>query len=164
MRAKTLLVLALPIFLVAIHPSLIGAEDPPEWVTKGPGIFRDGSLYAVGIAQGKGPPSILIRTADNRARANLAAGIKSAVQMIIEDFQASTTATDEMVTRILVYDGVVEVTDLEGTPGTRTILGPGERMMVVVGEGFGEKEAFEVGRELEYWDAWETSPVPNTRE
>lgn len=107
---------------------------------------------------------MLIRTADNRARANLAASIKSIVQIMAEDFEASTIATDEMVTRVLVYEGIVEVTDREGTPGTRTILGPGERLMVVMGDGFGEKETFEFNGELDDWNGWERSPVPNTRE
>ena len=164
-RWKTLLKI-FPLFLVILltlgKPSI--AEDTPEWVIKGPGIFKDSSLYAVGVAQGKKPMSMLIRTADNRARANLAAAIKTAVQTMIEDFEGSTVSTDEMVTRILVYEGTVEVSDLEGSPGTVTVLDPGERMMVVVGEGFGEKENFESTSPVNNWTGWEKGELPNTGE
>jgi ferric-dicitrate binding protein FerR (iron transport regulator) len=140
------------------------AEDAPEWVLKGPGVFQDGSLYAVGIAQGKKPRSILIRAADNRARANLAAGIKSTVQVMTEDFERSTISTDEMVTRVLVYDGTVEVTDLKGTPASMTVLNPGEKMMVVVGEGFGKRDRFTFDDSLEDWNGWEHGKPPSTKD
>jgi hypothetical protein len=162
-RWKTLLKI-FPLFLVILltlgKPSI--AEDTPEWVVKGPGVFKDGSLYAVGIAQGKKPMSMLVRTADNRARANLAASIKTTVQAMTEDFEGSTISTDEMVTRILVYDGSVEVTDVKGAPETLTVLGPGEKMMVVVGEGFGFKESFESRTRASDWNDWENNATPFT--
>ena len=69
-----------------------------------------------------------------------------------------------MVTRILVYEGTVEVTDVEGTPGTVTVLDPGQKMMVVVGEGFGEKENFESTSPVDDWTGWEKGELPNTGE
>lgn len=164
-RWKTFLKIC-PLFLVILltlgSPSI--AEDTPEWVVKGPGVFKDGSLYAVGVAQGNKPMSMLVRTADNRARANLAASIRSTVRILNEDFEGSTISTDEMVTRILVYDGSVEVTDVKGAPETLTVLGPGEKMMVVVGEGFGLKESFESRTRAKDWTAWEKGELPNTGE
>ena len=162
--ASSSLGITLGLVITLLFVSTALAEDTPEWVLKGPGVFKDGSLYAVGIAQGKKPMSMLIRTADNRARANLAASIKSAIQMMTEDFEGSTISTDEMVTRILVYEGTVEVTDVDRTPETMTVLAPGEKMMVVVGEGFGQKETFASTSTTEDWDGWEGDAVPNTRE
>jgi len=162
-RFRNIQVLFIPC-LVFIFSSVVYAESPPEWVTRGPGVIQDGHLYAVGIAQGKKPASMLMRTADNRARANLAASLKSTVQTMSEDFEGSAISTDEMVTRILVYEGTVEVTDIEGRPETRTVLTPGEQMMVVVGEGFGEKQGFSYTSPNEDWDSWTEGAAPNTRD
>ncbi len=152
------------VFLTLATPFSARAQDVPEWVVKGPGIFKDGNLYAVGVAGGKGGVPILSRTADNRARANLAALIRLTVSTMTNDFESSAISTEELVTRVIVYEGSVEVTDLSGSPETFTLLGPGTKLLVVDGEGFGRAEPFKMKGSLDDWERWADSPVPETYE
>lgn len=69
----------------------------PAWVVKGSGAF-DGNngkvFYGVGIASGIKNRALLISTADNRARAEVAKILETYVAFLAKDYMASTTAGD----------------------------------------------------------------------
>ncbi len=69
----------------------------PEWVMKGSGAFDvEGSkvFYGVGAASGIQNKSLLRKTADNRARAEIAQTLETYVAYLAKDYMASTTAGD----------------------------------------------------------------------
>ena len=72
----------------------VGDFQPPEWVNKGSGAFKDGSgakvFYGVGIADGIRSISLRRSAADDRALANLATQIESTVKRLSKDFQEIT--------------------------------------------------------------------------
>lgn len=67
-------------------------KGAPDWVYKPLSAFKDGNIYGVGIARGISSKSLLISTADNRARANLASTMKTYVAYMAEDYERSTSA------------------------------------------------------------------------
>jgi hypothetical protein len=73
------------------------AAKPPEWVMKGEGASKDSGgryFYAVGSASGIKNYSLQRRTADNRARNEVAKVMKLYTKSLMKDYQASTTAGD----------------------------------------------------------------------
>ncbi|UCH20586.1 MAG: LPP20 family lipoprotein [Deltaproteobacteria bacterium] len=73
------------------------AEKGPEWVLKGSGAFDvEGSkvFYGVGAASGIKNKALLRKTADNRARAEIAQTLETYVAYLAKDYMASTTAGD----------------------------------------------------------------------
>ncbi|MBW2411680.1 MAG: LPP20 family lipoprotein [Deltaproteobacteria bacterium] len=69
----------------------------PEWVMKGSGAFDvEGSkvFYGVGAASGIQNKALLRKTADNRARAEIAQTLETYVAYLAKDYMASTTAGD----------------------------------------------------------------------
>ncbi len=80
--------------------TLVGDYQPPDWVNKGGGAFKDAKekvFYGVGLADGMNNLSLQRTTADNRALANIANQIKTVVKGFTKDFErfakknASTT-------------------------------------------------------------------------
>ncbi len=79
----------------------VGDYQPPEWVNKGSGAFKDGSgekvFYGVGIASDIRSASLRRSAADDRALAALAVQIETNVKRMTKDFQESileSTITD----------------------------------------------------------------------
>ena len=72
----------------------VGDYQPPEWVNKGSGAFKDGSgekvFYGVGVADGIRSASLCRSVADDRALAALAVQIETKVKRMAKDFQEST--------------------------------------------------------------------------
>ena len=72
----------------------VGDYQPPEWVNKGSGAFKDGSgekvFYGVGIASDIRSASLRRSAADDRALAALAVQIETKVKRMTKDFQEST--------------------------------------------------------------------------
>ena len=72
----------------------VGDYQPPEWVNKGSGAFKDGSgekvFYGVGIASDIRSASLRRSAADDRALANLATQIEATVKRMAKDFQEIT--------------------------------------------------------------------------
>ena len=72
----------------------VGDYQPPEWVNKVSGAFKDGSgekvFYGVGSADGIRSISLRRSTADDRALANLATQIEATVKRLSKDFQEIT--------------------------------------------------------------------------
>jgi len=69
----------------------------PEWVYKGSGAFdveKGQVFYGVGIASGIKNKALLVTTADNRARAEIAKTLETYVAVLAKDYMASTTAGD----------------------------------------------------------------------
>jgi hypothetical protein len=75
--------------------------QPPEWVNKGSGAFdvdKGKVFYGVGIASGIKNRALLVSTADNRARAEIAKIMETYVAVLAKDYMASTTAGDMTAT------------------------------------------------------------------
>ena len=69
----------------------------PAWVHKGSGAFdidKGKVFYGVGVASGIRNRALLISTADNRARAEVAKILETYVAVLAKDYMASTTAGD----------------------------------------------------------------------
>ncbi|MBW2122607.1 MAG: hypothetical protein JRH07_12295, partial [Deltaproteobacteria bacterium] len=69
----------------------------PAWVDKGSGAFdmkKKKIFYGVGIASGISNKALLVSTADNRARAEVAKILETYVASLAKDYMASTTAGD----------------------------------------------------------------------
>ena len=100
----------------------VGDYQPPEWVNKGSGAFKDGSgekvFYGVGVADGIRSASLRRSAADDRALAALAVQIETDVKRMTKDFQESTlesTITDvkdstEKETVVIGFKAVVHET------------------------------------------------------
>ena len=72
-------------------------QDPPEWVMKGSGAFKDSdgrAFYGVGSASGIKNFSLQRTAADDRARNDLAKVFEFYTKSLTKDYQASTTAGD----------------------------------------------------------------------
>jgi hypothetical protein len=73
------------------------APETPAWVNKGSGAFdvdKGKVFYGVGVASGIRNRALLISTADNRARAEVAKILETYVAVLAKDYMASTTAGD----------------------------------------------------------------------
>ena len=69
---------------------LVGDYQPPEWVNKGSGAFKDAGekvFYGVGLADGMKNLSLQRTTADDRAIANVATQISSVVKRLKKDYE-----------------------------------------------------------------------------
>ncbi|HUU39377.1 MAG TPA: LPP20 family lipoprotein [Desulfatiglandales bacterium] len=74
-----------------------GVPAGPPWVYKGSGAFdvdKGKLFYGVGVASGIKNKALLISTADNRARAEIAKILETYVAVLAKDYMASTTAGD----------------------------------------------------------------------
>ena len=72
-------------------------EGRPAWVDQGSGAFdvdKEKIFYGVGIASGISNKALLVSTADNRARAEIAKILETYVAFLAKDYMASTTAGD----------------------------------------------------------------------
>jgi len=80
---------------------LVGDYQPPDWVNKGSGAFKDANddkvFYGVGLADGMNNLSLQRTTADDRAIVNIATQIKSVVKRLKKDYE-SITARDKDTT------------------------------------------------------------------
>ena len=71
--------------------------DPPEWVLKGGGAYRDSggkAFYGIGSASGINNFSLQRTAADDRARNDLAKVFEFYNKSLTKDYMASTTAGD----------------------------------------------------------------------
>ena len=72
--------------------------NPPDWVNRGNGAFKDqaGSkvFYGVGILQGVRNIGLAIPTVDDRGRVEIAKVMNSMVTVLGKDYAASTSAGD----------------------------------------------------------------------
>ena len=68
----------------------VGDYQPPEWVNKGSGAFKDGSgekvFYGVGIASDIRSASLRRSAADDRALAAIAVQMKTTITRMAEDY------------------------------------------------------------------------------
>ena len=100
----------------ADHPVLGVQEDgSPNWVQRGSGAFdTDGqkAFFGVGIVQGVRNVALARRTADNRARGEIAAIFDLYVARLMKDYQRSTTADD--------FNATTEEQDVTDTQKTMT--------------------------------------------
>jgi hypothetical protein len=104
MKAKTMQGLCVLMAVGAIALAGCGAKKPtpsskgrPSWVDRGSGAFdaKEGKVfYGVGIASGINNKALLVSTADNRARAEVAKILETYVALLAKDYMASTTAGD----------------------------------------------------------------------
>lgn len=73
------------------HPA---GTQPPEWVTKGSGAFKDSGskvFYGVGSVIGVRNPPLARTTAENRARAEITKIFETYTASLMKDYAASTT-------------------------------------------------------------------------
>ena len=72
--------------------------NPPDWVNRGNGAFKDSSgnkvFYGVGILQGVRNIGLAIPTVDDRGRVEITKVMNSMVTVLGKDYAASTTAGD----------------------------------------------------------------------
>jgi hypothetical protein len=92
-------ILAAGVFLIAGCASTPDQtmNQGPEWVYKGSGAFdveKGKVFYGVGIASGINNKALLVSTAQNRARAEIAKVMETYVAVLAKDYMASTTAGD----------------------------------------------------------------------
>ena len=103
MKAKYLMVLGVLLMIGLLM--MVGCssrpesafEQGPEWTYKGSGAFdvdKGKVFYGVGIASGIKNKALLVSTADNRARAEVAKTLETYVAVLAKDYMASTTAGD----------------------------------------------------------------------
>jgi hypothetical protein len=81
---------------------IVGDYQPPEWVNKGSGAFKDTNkkvFYGVGLADGMRNLSLQRTTADDRAIANVASQIKSVVKRLKKDYESITAAGTDTTER-----------------------------------------------------------------
>jgi hypothetical protein len=81
----------------AIEKPVEWSPKSPAWAVKGSGAFdvdKGKIFYGVGIASGIRNRALLISTADNRARAEVAKILETYVAYLAKDYMASTTAGD----------------------------------------------------------------------
>lgn len=73
------------------------AGNPPDWVVKGSGAFKDSNgkaFYGVGSVTGVKNYSLQREASDNRARNDIAKVFEFYTKSLMKDYQASTTAGD----------------------------------------------------------------------
>lgn len=78
-------------------PTSLSAANPPDWVVKGGGAFKDSNgkaFYGVGSSTGIKNYSLQREAADNRARNDIAKVFEFYTKSLMKDYQASTTAGD----------------------------------------------------------------------
>ena len=78
-------------------PTSLMAGNPPDWVIKGSGAFKDSNgkaFYGVGSSTGIKNFSLQREAADNRARNDIAKVFEFYTKSLMKDYQASTTAGD----------------------------------------------------------------------
>ena len=83
---------------------------------------------------------------------NIIAGVKGTLFAVLH-------RKTQGFSRVAVYSGVVEVTDISKNPDTATELGKGKTMDVEGDTGFGDTDGFEPG---DAWDQWQKEPNPST--
>jgi predicted transglutaminase-like cysteine proteinase len=88
-------------------------KGAPDWVYKPLSAFNDGNIYGVGMARGISSKSLLISTADNRAKANLASTMKTYVAYMAEDYERSTSAGDKELYEQDVTNTIKSFTNME---------------------------------------------------
>jgi hypothetical protein len=96
------LALVAAVALGACHGSksspIVQNGNPPDWVNRGNGAFKDqaGSkvFYGVGILQGVRNIGLAIPTVDDRGRVEIAKVMNSMVTVLGKDYAASTSAGD----------------------------------------------------------------------
>ena len=88
-------------------------KGAPDWVFKPVSAFDDGNIYGVGMARGISSKSLLISTADNRAKANLASTMKTYVAYMAEDYERSTSAGDKELYEQDVTNVIKSFTSME---------------------------------------------------
>ncbi len=102
MKGRVLPVLCILVAMGAFAFVGCGAKKPappsrPAWVDKGSGAFeveKGKVFYGVGIASGIKNRALLVSTADDRARAEVAKVLETYVAVLAKDYMASTTAGD----------------------------------------------------------------------
>ena len=105
MKAKHLVVLSIILSIAMVLMTACAsttktadtADKGPTWVMKGSGAFdvEGGKVfYGVGAAAGISNKPLLRKTADNRARAEIAQTLETYVAYLAKDYMASTTAGD----------------------------------------------------------------------
>jgi hypothetical protein len=82
--------------------TLVGDYQPPDWVNKGGGAFKDAKgkvFYGVGLADGMNNLSLQWTTADDRAIANAATQIKTIVKRLTKDYESITAKNKDTTER-----------------------------------------------------------------
>ena len=103
--------------------TLVGDYQPPDWVNKGGGAFKDANekvFYGVGLADGMNNLSLQRTTADDRAIANVATQIKSVVKRLKKDYE-SITAKNKDTTERENVDNAMKLLVNETVEGARVI-------------------------------------------
>ena len=103
--------------------TLVGDYQPPEWVNKGSGAFKDVNekvFYGVGLADGMKNLSLQRTTADDRAIANLATQMSSVVKRLKKDYESITAAGTQTTERENV-DNAMKLLVNETVNGARII-------------------------------------------
>ena len=97
--------------------------QPPEWVNKGSGAFKDVNekvFYGVGLADGMKNLSLQRTTADDRAIANLATQMSAVVKRLKKDYESITAAGPQTTERENV-DNAMKLLVNETVNGARII-------------------------------------------
>jgi len=103
---------------------IVGDYQPPDWVNKGSGAFKDGNdnkvFYGVGLADGMKNLSLQRTTADDRAIANLATQMNAVVKRLKKDYESITAAGKDSTERENV-DNAMKVLVNETVSGSKII-------------------------------------------
>jgi hypothetical protein len=77
---------------------IVQKGNPPDWVNRGNGAFKDQTgnkvIYGVGILQGVRNIGLAVPQCDDRGRGEIAKVLNSMVTVLGKDYAASTTAGD----------------------------------------------------------------------
>jgi hypothetical protein len=126
---------------VIIVPEVVQGEDKKDiravTLEDGAGLFR---IKKRGVKEG-----FEVKTS------NIIAGVKGTLFGVL-------TKREKKISRVAVYYGKVLVTDLAGTPSTATMLGRGQKVEIIEGDGFGDPEDFTPG---DLWNYWKRTPDPD---
>lgn len=101
-----------------------GNYNPPSWVNKGSGAFKDADgikvIYGVGVADGIKSISLQRVTADDRAIANLATQMNAVVKRLKKDYQSLTASGKTSIERTNI-DNAMKVIVNETVSGSQII-------------------------------------------
>ena len=101
-----------------------GNYNPPSWVNKGSGAFKDADgikvIYGVGVADGIKSLSLQRVTADDRAIANLATQMNAVVKRLKKDYESLTASGESSIERRNI-DNAMKVIVNETVSGSQII-------------------------------------------
>ena len=108
---------------ISIRPTVKDFE-PPSWVNKGSGAFKDADgikvIYGVGVADGIKNLSLQRVTADDRAIANLATQMNAVVKRLKKDYESLTASGETSLERKNI-DNAMKIIVNETVSGSQII-------------------------------------------